>query len=338
MLQERGTPVLVASAPLLENIELPKMQALINYLKWEIRQGRKCLVCLEHTGERDLVPGIVEHIENAGMKKPLVLRSETVKAEKREEWLIQKAKEEDFDILITNPRLVQTGLDLIDYPSIIFYQTGYSIFTLRQASRRSYRIGQDKPVRVLYLSYQATAQEKAIKLIASKLETALAVEGDLTDKGLTALASSESSMLFALARELIGEGDGRSVEDVWADYTRRQSRVDSLVTEKQDDDVTTMTVTTSVQQGNHQTSVSYTRVFKAKVYSTILDGKVVGLVMLKGSQKMIFAENQIWWGDKLVGTYEGYEGQLLGRPIQLVRHKEREYHLYELKQQGTPSV
>ncbi|HQA79247.1 MAG TPA: DEAD/DEAH box helicase [Methanoregulaceae archaeon] len=338
MLQEGDTPVLIASAPLLENIELPKMQTMIDYLKLEISQGRKCLVCLEHTGERDLVPGLVEHIERAGMKTPLVLRSDTVKAEKREEWLMQKAKDEDFDILITNPKLVQTGLDLMDYPSIMFYQTGYSIFTLRQASRRSYRIGQDKPVRVMFLSYRGTAQEKAIKLIASKLETALAVEGDLTDKGLTALASSESSMLFALARELISGGDGRSVEEVWLDYTKRQSKVDSLVTERQDDEVTTVTVTTSMQHGNHQTSVSYTRVFRAKVYPTVLEGRKVGLVRLKNSQRMIFAENKIWWGETLVGTYEGHEGQLLGRPIELIRQKENEFYLYELRQQETPTV
>jgi hypothetical protein len=32
--------------------------------------------------------------------------------------------------------VVKTGLDLYEFPKVIFYETGYSIYTLRQASRR----------------------------------------------------------------------------------------------------------------------------------------------------------------------------------------------------------
>ena len=41
--------------------------------------------------------------------------------------------------------------DLLDFPTIIFYESGYSLHTLRQASRRSWRIGQRRPVRVKFL-------------------------------------------------------------------------------------------------------------------------------------------------------------------------------------------
>jgi hypothetical protein len=34
------------------------------------------------------------------------------------------------------------NLDLLNFPTIFFVQTGYSIYTLQQASRRSWRIGQ----------------------------------------------------------------------------------------------------------------------------------------------------------------------------------------------------
>jgi hypothetical protein len=34
------------------------------------------------------------------------------------------------------------GLDLLAFPTLYFYETGYSLHTLRQASRRSWRIGQ----------------------------------------------------------------------------------------------------------------------------------------------------------------------------------------------------
>jgi hypothetical protein len=53
--------------------------------------------------------------------------------------------------VICHPKLVETGLDLLDFPTIIFYESGYSLHTLRQAGRRSWRIGQRRPVRVKFL-------------------------------------------------------------------------------------------------------------------------------------------------------------------------------------------
>ncbi|MEL7893404.1 DEAD/DEAH box helicase, partial [Pseudomonas aeruginosa] len=40
---------------------------------------------------------------------------------------------------------VKTGLDLLDFPTIAFMQTGYKVYTLQQAARRSWRIGQKHP-------------------------------------------------------------------------------------------------------------------------------------------------------------------------------------------------
>ena len=49
-----------------------------------------------------------------------------------------------MDVLMTNPRKVEVGMDLLDFPTIIFYQIPMSTYTLRQASRRSWRIPQTK--------------------------------------------------------------------------------------------------------------------------------------------------------------------------------------------------
>ena len=54
--------------------------------------------------------------------------------------------------MICHPRLVQTGLDLIDFPTLIWYETDYSVYVMRQASRRSWRIGQTRPVKVVFMS------------------------------------------------------------------------------------------------------------------------------------------------------------------------------------------
>jgi hypothetical protein len=53
--------------------------------------------------------------------------------------------------------LVKTGLDLFskkqgghNYPTIVFYETGHNLFTMRQAARRAWRIGQPCDCRVYY--------------------------------------------------------------------------------------------------------------------------------------------------------------------------------------------
>jgi hypothetical protein len=111
--------------------------------------------------------------------------------------------------------LVETGLDLISFPSIVFYQCGYSTYTLRQASRRSWRITQKDPVKVYYLTYLEKMQTWAMKLIATKLETSLALEGELTDKGLSALSESSDSMSRQLAKALLEQmADTGSLKDL----------------------------------------------------------------------------------------------------------------------------
>ena len=133
----------------------------------------------------------------------------------------------EWIVLICNPKLVETGLDLLSFPSIVFYQTGYSTYTLRQASRRSWRITQRNPVKVYYMSYSDTIQTRAMKLIATKLETSLALEGELTDKGLSALSESSDSMTRELAKVLLEQiDDSSSLKDMWATYRKREVRVD----------------------------------------------------------------------------------------------------------------
>src|ERR1039458_8799629 len=43
---------------------------------------------------------------------------------------------------------IPRNLDLMSHSSLIFFESGYSLHTLRQASRRSWRIGQRQSVRV----------------------------------------------------------------------------------------------------------------------------------------------------------------------------------------------
>ena len=85
-----------------------------------------------------------------------------IETEKREEW-VEKRVKSGLQVLITNPRCVETGLDLNAFTTLIFYSMGYNLFTLRQASRRSWRINQTAPrVEVYMLYYADTMQAKAM--------------------------------------------------------------------------------------------------------------------------------------------------------------------------------
>src|SRR5208283_4350896 len=95
-----------------------------------------------------------------------------------------------------------TGLDLLDFPTLLFHETGYSLHTLRQASRRSWRSGQRRPVEVKFFAYKGTMQEGCLRLMGKKLLVALAMEGKFASEGLQAI-DGDDDMLTAMARELV---------------------------------------------------------------------------------------------------------------------------------------
>jgi hypothetical protein len=118
-----------------------------------------------------------------------------------------------------------TGLDLLAFPTLYFYETGYSLHTLRQASRRSWRIGQRYPVRVKFVTYAETMQETCLRLMGKKMLVALMMEGKFSGEGLQALDTDED-LMSAMARELVEkEGVGESADAIWRDLDREREKV-----------------------------------------------------------------------------------------------------------------
>ena len=98
-------------------------------------------------------------------------------------------------------------------------KTDYSVYVMRQASRRSWRIGQTRPVKVVFMSYKNTLQADALKLVAKKLQSSLAVEGELPEDGLAAFGDDGDDMMMALARKIVSgdeEEDAETMEEVFA--------------------------------------------------------------------------------------------------------------------------
>lgn len=178
----------------------PKEKKVIEYIKAEKAAGRRVLVYTTYTGKRDTAARLKRLFENEYLKTA-VLRS-TVGTDKREDWIIDQV-DRNIDVMICNPELVKTGLDLLDFPTIIFMQTGYNVYTVQQASRRSWRIGQTMDVKVVFLGYEDTAQTACMQLMGKKIAVSQSTSGDIPDNGLDSLNTEEESIETALARQLI---------------------------------------------------------------------------------------------------------------------------------------
>ena len=119
----------------------------------------------------------------------------------RELWY-EKQLKEGGEVVICHPKLVETGLDLLAFPTLYFYETGYSLHTLRQASGRSWRIGQKYRVHVKFLVTKGTTQTACLRLIGKKVLMALMMEGKFSGEGIHSL-ESDDDMMSAMARELV---------------------------------------------------------------------------------------------------------------------------------------
>ena len=189
--------------------------ATLDIVERKVKNGEKVLVYTSWV-KIDTQEKLPKLLEEKGYK--VAVLEQRVKPEKREEW-VEKQLEKGIDVLITNPSLVETGLDLNSFTTLIYYNIGYNLFTFRQSSRRSWRINQTAPrIEVYILFYKGVMQARAIKLMASKLAAATLVEGNFSDEGLAAMSDC-TDMTSQLARELT-KGIRDEVEDVAAMFKK----------------------------------------------------------------------------------------------------------------------
>ncbi len=234
VLDPRTNEVLAHAPALADDRLYPKERALVDLVRHERDRGRRVLAFATHTNLRDVTPRLRAVLERAGFRVA-VLKADTVPADRREEWVAARVRE-GVDVLVTNPRLVQTGLDLVEFPSVVWVEIDYSVYVLRQASRRSWRIGQREPVEVTFLTYEGTLQAEALALIAAKTRASLMVEGELPEEGLAALDGDGGDVYLALARRLAGgeagvDGRAQSLEALFADARRSEDEADELLVE-----------------------------------------------------------------------------------------------------------
>src|SRR6185312_16118136 len=199
-----------------------KERRLVEEIKRELAEGRRCQVFAVYTQKRDVTARLQEILAREGIRTA-VLRA-SVDTSKREAWYAKQIKE-GVQVVICHPKLVETGLDLLDFPTIIFYESGYSLHTLRQASRRSWRIGQKRNVRVKFLCYEGTMQGSCLRLMGKKLLVALTMEGKFAGEGLQSI-DEDDDMLSAMARELVEKnGIGDTADAVWRSLNEEHQKL-----------------------------------------------------------------------------------------------------------------
>ena len=73
------------------------------------------------------------------------------------------------------------------------------------------------------MSYKNTLQADALKLVAQKLQSSLAVEGELPEDGLAAYGDDGDDLMMALARKIVS-GDGEETDDGTVEEAFAQAR------------------------------------------------------------------------------------------------------------------
>lgn len=269
---DTGEEIVSPDYRLSDRVLYPKEIELIKFVRERVKAGRKVGVYATFTGKMGTLQRLQMLLEERGIKTA-VLESD-VEGPEREEWIAERERE-GCQVLLTNPILVSTGLDLLGFPSLFFYQTGYRLSIVRQASRRHWRIGQKNLCETVYCGYKDTMQELAINLMAAKMSAALALEGQFSQEGLAALTEgSGGSLATELAKRFVGNDIAgvESAESIWGKMSIDPSKLAVVATHapaKQEDvddlDMEEDIVSVDDSASNTSTQVFYATTLQAAI-------------------------------------------------------------------------
>ncbi len=85
------------------------------------------------------------------------------------------------------------------------------------------------------MSYRSTLQADALKLVAKKLQSSLAVEGELPEDGLAAYGDEGDDLMMALARKIVSgdeKEDAETVEEVFTAARDAEATAEELLVDE----------------------------------------------------------------------------------------------------------
>ena len=162
-----------------QNIRLPKENKLLDIVKKELSEGRKCWIYTDFTGGGDYMQGqtiperLLEMFKDEGINV-YHLKASVSTYDRKE--VIDKNKDK-YDVFISNPRLVSVGVNLLFCPTYIVYIPSYHVNIISQAIRRGYRANSIVENRAYHLYYENTVEDKVVKRYQRKRAESSAIEG-----------------------------------------------------------------------------------------------------------------------------------------------------------------
>lgn len=179
---------------------LPKEKWAAHQCLIERDQSRKTLIYVRQTGARDIQPRIAQALEAAGLRVGILWPS--LAPARRASWI--KAHAHEFDVLLTNARLVEVGLNLTMFNTAVFLEAEWSLYVLWQSMRRLYRPGAPLPVKLYFPVYADTQEESALDLLGHKMLAAQIFHGD-TIGGALVDELEDGDLLNDLVRKALGK-------------------------------------------------------------------------------------------------------------------------------------
>ena len=204
----------VITAPKLDYYHA-KERALVDLIKKELAEDRGVIVGLNYTDRYECHIRICDVLEAHGIKSHVLTSS--VPSEKRVEWLAKK-EEEGAKVIITNIKLVEVGLDLIPWQTLILYQLCEEINVVRQFARRNWRIGAFRECRVFYMIYNGTTQMAQFLRLMRKRGHAMMTEGRLDRSELSQFCLDAQNTMAADVAHCLADA---KVADKWTELARK---------------------------------------------------------------------------------------------------------------------
>ena len=158
---------------------LPKEQAILDRVLQEVSENRKVCIYVDFNGGGEYMNGdtISKRIENLLTKnniKFFTLKSSVPNYERKE--LLEK-KKDSFQVLITNAKLLQVGVNLVFIPTYINYMPSYHVNVVSQSNRRGYRANSVLENRIYHLYYENSCENGIIKRFQRKMSESKAIVG-----------------------------------------------------------------------------------------------------------------------------------------------------------------
>ena len=157
----------------------------------------------------------------------------------REQWLREQVAA-GIDVLLCNPKLVQVGLDLIDFPSIAYESIPSSTPDFRQSAKRAHRPGQTQACDTTVFVYP-TMERRLFKLMTLKMKISLMIEGSLPGEGLVTYGNEDDNdggFMLQLARGILQDMESgvkrKSMDETGEELQAIYEEIAALAKEQQE--------------------------------------------------------------------------------------------------------